>query len=592
MQIQLYDTTLRDGAQKEGISFSVVDKLHIAEKLDELGVSYIEGGWPGSNPKDIEFFSKAKALKLKNARLTAFGSTRHARSKVEEDVNLLALLNAGVSVVTLVGKSSAPQVKNVLETTLEENLDMIIDSIRFLKEKGISVFFDAEHFFDGYKADSSYSLKTLMAATEAGAEYLVLCDTNGGTLPEDITLATKAATKVTTLPLGIHAHNDAELAVANSLAAVRAGATQVQGTINGYGERCGNANLCSIIPALKLKTGINALSDEQLAKLTEVSRYVAEVANLGQEASLPYVGSSAFAHKGGLHVAGVAKWADAYQHIDPAKVGNQPKIVVSELAGRRNILYKAKELGLEFPPQGKEAQKLLEQIKVLESRGFQYENAEASLKLLFHRAQPDYEPPFKLVDFIVIVETQRRTPTKKAADDTISEATIKVKVGDEVFHTAAEGNGPVNALDEALRKALVQYYPSIARVKLIDYKVRILEESIGTGSQVRVLIESSDGIDQWRTVGSSTNIITASWLALADSLEYWLMKENENPIETDAKPALLPNALNNGELDVLNLASRGYTNQAIAESLHLDMRTLKRRLNSLYRKLSNQEYNN
>ena len=353
----------------------------------------------------------------------------------------------------------------------------------------------------------------------------MLCDTNGGTLPDEITAAVKAALKATNVPLGIHAHNDGDAAVANSLAAVKAGAIQVQGTINGYGERCGNANLCSIIANLKLKMGIDCVTDAQLAKLTEVSRFVSEMANLAPDPFEPYVGTSAFSHKGGLHVPGVTKWAGSYQHIDPAQVGNQQRSVVSELSGRGNIIYKAKELGIDLPPQGKEAQKLLEQIKRLESRGFQYENAEASFELLLHRAQPGYKPPFELVDFMVVVENGRRTPAQNSHDEMLSEAMIKVKVGDEIIHTAAEGNGPVNALDQALRKALVQFYPNVAAVKLIDYKVRILEESTGTESQVRVLIESSDGVKEWRTVGSSTNIIEASWLALADSLEYSLLKK-------------------------------------------------------------------
>ena len=524
-QVQLYDTTLRDGAQREGISFSVVDKLKIARKLDELGIHFIEGGWPGSNPKDVEFFNKAQSLALSHARLVAFGSTRHPRAKAETDANLQALADAGVKVVTIVGKSSDLQVTQVLETTLEENLNMIADSIRYLKAKGLTVFFDAEHFFDGFKTNSSYTLRVLEVAAEAGADCLVLCDTNGGAMPDEITTAIEAARKLTDVPLGIHAHNDGELAVANTLAAVSAGASQVQGTINGYGERCGNANLCSIIPDLKLKMGIDCITDAQLAKLTEVSHYVSEAANLIPDTFLPYVGSSAFGHKAGLHVSGITKWAESYQHIDPVRVGNQPRVLVSELSGRKNIIYKAKEKGLDLPLRGKEAQNLLEQVKLLESRGFQYDNAEASFELLVHRAQPDYQPPFELIDFMVVVEKRRRLPTKKSLEETLSEAMLKVRVDSEVVHTAAEGNGPVNALDEALRKALLQFYPSLDRVKLVDYKVRILEESTGTESQVRVLIESSDGIEVWRTVGSSTNIIEASWLALADSLEYWLVKQ-------------------------------------------------------------------
>ncbi len=524
-QVQLYDTTLRDGAQGEGISFSVVDKLHITQKLDELGVHFIEGGWPGSNPKDVEFFEKAQSLTLSHAKLVAFGSTRRAETKTEADANLLALASAGVKVVTIVGKGSELQVTQVLETTLDENLSMIADSIGYLRARGLTVFFDAEHFFDGFKANPSYSLRVVAVAAEAGASCIVLCDTNGGTMPDEVTAVINAVRKVSGVPLGIHAHNDGELAVANTLAAVKAGVTQVQGTINGYGERCGNANLCSVIPDLKLKMGIDCVSDEQLAKLTEVSHYVSEMANLIPDVFLPYVGSSAFGHKAGLHVSGLRRWADSYQHIDPAQVGNQQRVLVSELSGKANITYRAKEIGFDLPLRGKEAQKLLEQVKLLESHGFQYDHAEASFELLVHRAKPDYQPPFELVDFMVVVEKRRRPPTKRNLKEMLSEAMVKVKVGTEIMHTVAEGNGPVNALDQALRKALLQFYPSLAQVKLVDYKVRILEESIGTESQVRVLIESSDGVKEWRTVGSSTNIIEASWLALADSLEYWLLRQ-------------------------------------------------------------------
>jgi 2-isopropylmalate synthase len=523
--VQLYDTTLRDGAQSEGISFSVVDKLHVARKLDELGIHYIEGGWPGSNPKDVEFFDKARELTLKSSVLVAFGSTRHPNGQAEADANLLALASAGVRAVTIVGKSSALQVKQVLETSLDENLSMIADSIRYLGARGLTVFFDAEHFFDGFKADPNYSLQVVKVAAEAGAQCVVLCDTNGGSLPGEIVTAVNAAKSETVVPLGIHCHNDGELAVANTLAAVASGVTQVQGTINGYGERCGNANLCSIIPALKLKMGIDCVTGEQLARLTEVSHYVTEMANLVPDPFQPYVGTSAFSHKAGLHVSGLEKWEQSYQHIEPAWVGNLPKVLVSELSGKRNIIYKAREMGLDLPLSGKEAQQLLDQVKLLESRGFQYDSAEASFELLVHRAKPDYQPPFELVDFMVVVEARRRPPTGKGPEATLSEAVVKVRVGNEVMHTAAEGNGPVNALDQALRKALLQFYPSLAQVKLVDYKVRILEESIGTGSQVRVLIESSDGVNEWRTVGSSTNIIEASWLALADGLEYWLLRQ-------------------------------------------------------------------
>jgi len=525
MQVQLYDTTLRDGAQREGISFSVTDKLDILQKLDGMGIHFVEGGWPGSNPKDAEFFDRARNLKLDNATLVAFGSTRRARGKAEDDANIQALVDSGVKAVTLVGKSSALQVSQVLETTLEENINMITDSIRYLKSKGLTVFYDAEHFFDGFKANADYALSCVKAAAEAGADCVVLCDTNGGTLPGEITAAVEAAKEATAVSIGIHAHNDAELGVANTLAAVAAGAVQVQGTINGYGERCGNANLCSIIPALKLKMGIDCVTDEQLSRMTEISHYISEIANLIPDPFSPYVGFSAFGHKGGMHVSAVSKWENSYQHIDPTLVGNRPRVLVSELSGRVNIIYKAKELGIDLPEKGKEAKDILNKVKSLEGRGFQYENAEASFEVLLRRAQPDYKPPFELVDFMVVVETRRRQPTKRSLEETLSEAMIKVRVGNEIMHTAAEGNGPVNALDQALRKGLLQVYPSLAQVKLVDYKVRILEESEGTESQVRVLIESSDGVNEWRTVGSSANIIEASWMALADSMEYWLLRE-------------------------------------------------------------------
>jgi 2-isopropylmalate synthase len=525
--VKLYDTTLRDGAQSEGISFSVVDKLHIAKKLDELGIHYIEGGWPGSNPKDAEFYQKVKKLSLKNAGIVGFGSTRRRDSKAEEDNNLIMLVKAGVKIATLVAKSSDLQVIRVLRTTLEENLNMIADSIRYLKSKGISVFFDAEHYFDGYKSDKDYALKTLQVAAEAGADCLVLCDTNGGALSDEITEAVKAAARVTKVTLGIHCHNDGGLAVANTLAAVAAGVTQVQGTINGLGERCGNADLCTIIPALKLKMGIDCITDAQLASLTEVAHYVSELANAAPDPYAPYIGASAFSHKAGYHMDGMTKWPEAYQHIDPAKVGNQQRTVVSDQSGKRNVITKAKELGIDLSGADKEVKNLLERIKQLESQGFQYDNAEASFELLLHKARPDYKPPFELVDFMVVVESRRRPSTRKSAEAMLSEAMVKVKVGGKIIHEAAEGDGPVNALDLALRKALLKFYPSLKKVKLVDYKVRILEESTGTESQVRVLIESSDGVNEWRTVGGSTNIIEASWLALADGLEWWLLKQRK-----------------------------------------------------------------
>ena len=524
-QVYLYDTTLRDGAQMEGISYTAEDKLKITLKLDELGVHFIEGGWPGSNPKDAAFFEKAKSVKLNNAKLVAFASTRRANVSAADDVSIQALVEAGTSHVCLVGKSWDIHVTHVLETTLEENLRMISDSVRYLKERGRTVFLDAEHFFDGYKANPSYAIQCLKAAEEAGAGCLVLCDTNGGVVTSEITEIVRAVKKETQVPLGIHVHNDCDLAVANSIAALEAGAVQVQGTVNGYGERCGNANLCSIISVLKLKYGIDCITNQQLAKLTEISNFVAETANLTPNLHQPFVGSSAFTHKAGLHVSALGKLEDSYQHVKPDLVGNHKRILVSELSGRANIVQKARELGIDMPMEGPKVMKVLEQVKQMENLGFQYDGAEASFELLVHRTREGYRKPFELVDFVVLVEKHRRPSAKGNGEDLLSEATVKVKVDHTVLHTAAEGNGPVNALDNALRKALVQFYPSLEVIKLLDYKVRILEGNEGTGSQVRVLIESGDGEDTWWTVGSSANIIEASWLALVDSLEYWLVKK-------------------------------------------------------------------
>ncbi len=526
MKIQLYDTTLRDGAQQEGISFSVEDKIKIARKLDELGIHFIEGGWPGSNPKDTEFFQRLRQMKFVKSIPVAFGSTRRPKSQAENDNNLKGLLEAKTKVATLVGKGSSEQVKKVLKTSLDENLEMVADSIRYLKSKGLTVFFDAEHYFDGYKINPDYSLSVVQKAADAGADRIVLCDTNGGTLPADIASICRAS-KGKGIKLGIHAHNDAEMAVANTLAAVQAGVNHIQGTINGYGERCGNANLCSLLPALQLKMGIKCISSEQLAMVTEVSRYISEVANLLPDSRLPYVGRSAFGHKAGIHISGMIKSKESYQHIDPLLVGNSSRLIVSELSGINTVVYKAQELGLAHAARKAEAKKILGQIKALENQGFTYGEAEASFELLLRRTQPGYHPPFELVDFMVLVERQRRIPTIND-QGTLSEAMVKVKVEKQIHHVAAEGNGPVNALDEALRKALCQFYPGIAVVKLVDYKVRILEESEGTEAKVRVLIESSDGEREWHTVGSSTNIIEASWIALADSMEYWLLDKNRS----------------------------------------------------------------
>jgi 2-isopropylmalate synthase len=522
-QVHLYDTTLRDGAQQAGLSFSVEDKLKIAKRLDELGIRFIEGGWPGANPKDAEFFARATGIGLSQATLVVFGSTRRKDTRVEDDPLMRDLLSVGAGTFALVGKSWDLQVTRVLTTTLEENLRMIADSIGYVKSAGHTVFFDAEHFFDGYKSAPEYALRTLEAAAGAGADCLVLCDTNGGALPGEVRAAVEAAMRVG-VPVGMHAHNDGELAIANTIAAVQAGASQVQGTINGYGERCGNANLCSIIPALKLKMGIDCVNDGQLARLTEVSHYVSEIANVSADPRLPYVGANAFTHKAGQHISAVIKEEESYQHIEPDLVGNRSRVLVSEFAGTSAITYKADERGLEVP-RGERAREVLDQIKALEHQGFQFEGAEGSFELLLRRADPAYEPPFELVDFMVVVEKHRRLPADAAEGQVLSEAMVKVRVQGEVMHTAAEGNGPVNALDVALRKSLLWFFPELAAVNLVDYKVRILEETHGTDSRVRVLMESTDGEHDWHTMGSSTNILEASWLALADSLEYWLVRK-------------------------------------------------------------------
>jgi len=526
-RVELYDTTLRDGAQMEGISYSVEDKLRIARKLDELGVHYIEGGWPGSNPKDAEFFHRARSLNLKRARLSAFGSTRRAGLPAERDPNLRALLDAETPVVTLVGKTWDLHVTQVLETTLEENLAMVGDSIAYLKQRGKTVFFDAEHFFDGFKANRAYALACVRRAREAGVDCVVLCDTNGGSLPHEVYEIVSAVGREVGVPLGIHAHNDTECAVANSLAAVRAGAVQVQGTVNGYGERCGNANLLSIIANLQLKMGIAVVPEESLRRLTEVAHFVAETANQALNAHQPYVGASAFAHKAGLHASAVLKVERSYEHIPPEVVGNTRRVLVSELAGRGNIRHKLQELGLADALTPDLVRRLSEAVKEQEARGYQYEGAEASFELLVRRCLPGYAPPFELVDFLVVVEKRRRPASD--ASDLLAEAVVKVRVDGELFHTAAEGNGPVNALDLALRRALTQVYPSLAVVRLTDYKVRVVDQGAGTGAMVRVLVESSDGKTTWRTVGASTNIIEASWLALADALEWWLLRRQAPP---------------------------------------------------------------
>jgi 2-isopropylmalate synthase len=512
--IFIYDTTLRDGSQREGISFSVDDKLKIAQRLDEFGVHYIEGGWPGSNPKDAAFFQRVTHLKLKNARIAAFGSTLKKGVQPEDDSNLQSLLAAETPVVTLVGKSWDLHVTAVLETTFEENLSMIGKSVAFFKARGREVIYDAEHFFDGYEANPSYAIETLRAAARAGADVLVLCDTNGGSLPWEVQEIVDAVATQFDMPIGIHTHDDCGCGVANALAAVRAGAVQIQGTINGYGERVGNANLCTLIPDLQLKMGKKCLPAENLTHLTELANYVAEVTNLPQDKHLPFVGASAFAHKGGIHVAAVLKNESTYQHIDPAQVGNFRRTVVSELSGRGNVVDKSREYGINVSSE--QARDVLAQIKELEAQGFTFESAEASVTLMLQRMQPDYLPPFELIDFMVVVEHRQ-------GRGILAEATVKVCVGDQVIHTAAEGNGPVSALDAALRKALLDIYPGLALIRLDDYKVRILDSENGTGAMVRVLIDSKDGVKHWSTVGASTNMIEASWRAMADSLEFALL---------------------------------------------------------------------
>jgi 2-isopropylmalate synthase len=524
MQVQLYDTTLRDGAQMEGISLSVEDKLKIAHKIDELGVHYIEGGYPGSNPKDAEFFERAKSLRFQNAQLVAFGSTRRAGVDAKDDESLRVLLGAETPTVTIVGKASDVHVREVLETTAEENLAMIADTVRLLKSSGRTAFLDAEHFFDGYFSDPSYALRCLSAAAKAGVDCIILCDTNGGTIAARLVEAIRAARAAVDVPLGIHTHNDAGLAVANTLVAVEEGCVQVQGCVNGYGERCGNADLVSIIANLKLKMGMDVVTDDQLSRMTEVSHYVSEIVNMVPDPYQPYVGASAFAHKAGYHAAGVLKLESSYQHIAPEAVGNQRSLLISELGGSTGLLDKMRIPGLERELTRDDARHLLDVVKEQENKGYQYEGAEASFEMLVRRSLPGYVQPFELVDFWIV---ERRATSTDHGREMQAEAMVKVRVGGDMFQTAAEGNGPVNALDAAVRKALVAFFPAVQHIKLVDYKVRIIDTAAGTGAMVRVLIESSDGDRLASTVGASTDIIEASWLALNDALEYWMLRHQE-----------------------------------------------------------------
>ncbi len=514
-RIQIYDTTLRDGTQSEGFTLSANDKVRVAQRLDAFGVAFIEGGWPGSNPKDVEFFERARDMKWKNALIAAFGSTCRVKGGPEDDANIKALLDSQTPVCTIFGKTWTLHVKEVLQTTNEDNLRIIEDSVAYLKANGKRVLYDAEHFFDGYKADPAYAIETLQAAIRGGAETVVLCDTNGGSLPWDVErIIRELKPLITNHPFGIHTHNDSETAVISSLVAVREGAIQVQGTINGVGERCGNANLCSIMADLELKMGYQCLPKGNIQHLYDLSHFVAEVANLTPDEHLPFVGKSAFAHKGGVHVAAMRRSVQSYQHIDPALIGNKMRVVVSDLSGRGNLLSKAEEHGVEV--EGAEVVPVLNEIKELEARGFSFEAAEASVAMMLKRQEYGYKPPFELIDFFVNVE-------HREGRGIFAEAMVKVRVQGEVLHTAAEGNGPVNALDLALRKALIGYYPRINRFHLSDYKVRILDSDHGTEATTRVLIDTRNDTSRWSTVGAGTNIIEASWRALSDSVEYGLM---------------------------------------------------------------------
>jgi 2-isopropylmalate synthase len=516
--VLIYDTTLRDGAQGEGISYSVMDKIRIAEKLDELGVHYIEGGWPGSNPKDMEFYLKMSKKRLKQSRMVAFGSTRRPHTKAESDANLRSFLKSKTDIATVFGKTWDLHVKDVLKTTLEENLKMISDTVSYLRSRKFTVFYDAEHFFDAYLANPRYSLQCLKAAEEAGAQYIVLCETNGGMIPSQISRIIDEIKTEITLPLGIHCHNDSGLAVANSIAAVEAGCEMVHGTVNGYGERCGNADLIPVIANLQLKLGIGCISGDKLKELTEVSHFVSEISNMRHQTNQPYVGDSAFAHKGGVHINAVMKNPRTYEHIEPRLVGNRRRILVSELAGKTGIVIRAKELEFDLEKSDSKTKKILKLIQQLEHQGYHFEAAEGSFELLMKRAFKKYKDFFTLEGFRVVIE-------KRSDKRITSEAIIKLKVKGIQEHTAAEGDGPINALDNALRKALRDFYPTLSKMHLTDFKVRVLDEKAGTAARVRVLIQSQDEQDVWNTIGVHENIIEASWHALVDSVEYKLLKD-------------------------------------------------------------------
>jgi len=520
-KITIFDSTLRDGAQGQGISFTVEDKLKIVERLDRLGVKYIEAGNPGSNPKDLEFFERIKRIKFKNAKIIAFGSTRRVNCSVGEDANVKSILKADTSAVTIFGKSWDFHVTDIIKTTLDENLKMIYDTIFFFKNKGKEVVFDAEHFFDGYKANPEYAMMTLKAAFDAGADCLCLCETNGGAFPQEVFDLTAAVVKQFKTTIGIHCHNDGGMGVANTIMAVQAGATHVQGTINGFGERCGNANLCTIIPNLQLKLGYKCIPDENIKNITSLSIYASEIANQVHDETAPYVGSTAFAHKGGMHIDAVNKNSSSYEHIEPETIGNYRRILMSEVSGRSTILSRINEIDSSLSKDSPETKLIIDRLKELEFEGYQYESAESSFELVIRKVLGKYEPFFDLREFKVIVN-------EPSINNENSSAMIKVRVGDQEEITAAEGDGPVNALDNALRKVLIRFYPKIKEMKLTDYKVRVLDSATATAAKVRVLIESTDGKGIWTTIGVSTDIIDASWRALVDSIEYKLIKDKEN----------------------------------------------------------------
>ena len=535
-KIEIYDTTLRDGTQQSGINLSLEEKILITKKLDELGVDFIEGGFAGSNPKDEEYFKRIKNLELKHSKIVSFGQTRKPNSNVKEDPFIKALLSAETDFVTIVGKASAYQTEKIIKTSLEENINMIADSIEYLRSKNKEVFFDAEHFFDGYKENPDYSLLSIKTAINAGAKRIILCDTNGGTLPSEIYEITKVVLnqfKQDDL-FGIHTHNDTDTAVASTLSAVEAGIFQVQGCINGYGERTGNANLISVIANLNLKMNKKTLvTDKNISQLTNVSNFVSEVANKRPFPFQPFVGKNAFTHKGGMHAAGFLIDPKSFQHIEPTDVGNESSISISELSGKKSVMTRIKNLGLEKNLDNKDAEKIIKVIKDKESKGYAFELAGSSLDLLIYKYLPNYEPKFELVDFMVIIENKRRGSmgTGWRQNDQehpmLSEATIKLRTKGNSVHTAAEGNGPVDALDKATRKGLIDTFPEINKIRLTDYIVRVVEEGTGTGAVVRVIIESSDEKDVWTTVGASSNIIEASWLALSDSIEWFLIKNSQ-----------------------------------------------------------------